>query len=84
MSTSTRPAIGSQCSLPDGGTVTVTEVIEGIEHGDPVWYVTGTTSLGTTITRWIRRPYPRLDPEVSGGRFVDRPDFETGVSGLGF
>jgi len=45
--------IGRKADLPDGGTVTVTAVTEGIEYGAPVWYVTGLTSLGTQITRWI-------------------------------
>ena len=49
------PAVGSKTSLPDGPYVTVTDVTEGVEYGEPVWYVTGTSSLGTTTTRWIRK-----------------------------
>lgn len=48
-------SLGSRVNLPDCGTVTVTAVTEGIEYGDPVWYVTGVNSLGQTVTRWIRK-----------------------------
>ena len=47
--------IGEKTHLPDGGYVTLTDITEGTEHGDPVFYLTGITSLGTVITRWVRR-----------------------------
>jgi hypothetical protein len=54
--TTTRYTIGAKTHLPDGGEVTLTAISEGTEHGDPVLYLTGTTSLGNEITRWVRRP----------------------------
>jgi len=55
MTTNQTIRIGSKVKLPDGPTVTVTAINEGIEYGDPVLYVTGINSLGQTVTRWIRR-----------------------------
>ena len=47
--------IGTKTYLPDGGMVTLTSITEGTEHGDPVLYLTGDTSLGNEITRWVRK-----------------------------
>jgi hypothetical protein len=50
-----RPEPGTKMRLPDGPYGTVTHVEEGIEHGDPVWYVTVIDGWGRSATRWIRR-----------------------------
>lgn len=47
--------VGDTFTLPDGPTGTVTEIREGVEHGDPVSYITVRNSLGVDVTRWVPR-----------------------------
>lgn len=47
--------LGQRVTLPDGPTVTITNIAEGVEYGEIVWYLTGTNSLGQSVTRWVRR-----------------------------
>jgi hypothetical protein len=49
----TTPTIGQRITLPDGPTVTLTKITEGVEYGDKVHYLTGINSLGQEITRWV-------------------------------
>jgi hypothetical protein len=47
--------IGQTVRLPDGPTVKLTEIAEGVEHGLAIFYLTGINSLGQSVTRWVAR-----------------------------
>lgn len=53
--TKTSYQIGQTVRLPDGPTVKLTEIAEGVEYGSAVLYLTGINSLGQSITRWVAR-----------------------------
>lgn len=49
-------AVGDTFTLPDGPTGEITEITEGVERNEAVWYVTVLTTLGTTFTDTVGRP----------------------------
>ena len=47
--------IGQTVHLPDGPSGKLVRIAEGVEFGDPVYYLTVVNSLGQEVTRWVPR-----------------------------